>query len=259
MFPHISAPPSFLSRLTTLGIDNDWNGDAVVRVLKVFQQGNLEELTFGCKSRYVEHFTLSTGTGDSEWLESVCGNPDKMFVLPKLRILRFGELHPDAFKIALFLKAPSLTDLELGFKRRGPSNFPSDAYERDVFTISCEDMSADVPWFIELSGCQASLQRLTVHGNLKLDMADLKAWLDVKHLPSLSHLTFDGVYLPAEFFDCLRERYYPMMALDHVKTIELLNLPTELHSLALYHRDVRKMNQGKYPYLPDTNVVITIG
>ncbi|KAJ3536900.1 hypothetical protein NMY22_g5828 [Coprinellus aureogranulatus] len=255
VFPHISAPPSFLSHLTMLSIDNDWDGDAVIRVLQGCHQGNLEELTIGCKGGYVEHLTVYAD--DSEWIEGMCGNPDKMFVLPKLRVLRFRELHPFAFKLTMFFKAPSLTHLELGFYDRGVLEYPSDVDERDVEIIDEENMSSDVPLFIETSGCQASLERLTVHGSVKLGLDDLKDWLDKKLMPSLSHLTFDGVYLPAQFFDSLRASF-PSIPLDHVKTIELLSLPTELHSLALYHRDIRRMAQGKRPYLPDTNAVITI-
>ncbi|KAJ3545330.1 hypothetical protein NMY22_g2481 [Coprinellus aureogranulatus] len=249
-FPHISAPPSFLSHLTTLSIYNDWGGSALVRLLHSCHQSNLEELIFGCKSEFVEYDDTDTYSR-----ESICTKLEKMFTLPKLRTLRFRSLHRDAFWIALYFKAPSLSELELGFDDRGPSNLPSN--EQNLWTIDCENMSGHVPWFIELSGCQESLQRLIIHGNLKLEMDDLQTWLGKKLTPSLSHLTFDGVYLPVEFFGCLRDSH-PTIPLDHVKTIEILNVPPELHFLGRYHRDVRETAKGKHSYLPDTNLVITL-
>ncbi|KAH6880844.1 hypothetical protein BKA70DRAFT_1343023, partial [Coprinopsis sp. MPI-PUGE-AT-0042] len=103
----------FLSRLTTLRIDCNWDGDAVVRILRCYHQGNLEELAFGCKSSCMEHFT--TWTGDPSWLKEIVLDERKQFVLPNLRILRFYDLDPYAFKIIHFFQAPSLTELHLGF------------------------------------------------------------------------------------------------------------------------------------------------
>ncbi|KAJ3544174.1 hypothetical protein NMY22_g2874 [Coprinellus aureogranulatus] len=257
-FPYIPAPPAFLSRLTSLSLDNDWDGDALPRVLQGCHQGNLEELTFGCKSRYVEYLNTQWHSTSSEWVEGICGNSDRMFVLPKLRILRFRELHPDAFKITLFFKAPSLTELELGFDDIGNPDLPSD--EQALYAVSEENITADLPYFIEISGCQESFKRLWIHGDLKLRMHDLEVWLDENLLPSLSHLTYNGVYLPAEFFDSLRNRR-PRISLERVKTIELLNLPAELHSIALHHRDLRERVHRAWdrrPCLADTRVTITL-
>lgn len=255
--PYIPIPPSFLSHLTTLSLDNDWNGEAVVRILQSCHQGALEELILGCKSEYVEH--LSTCTGFDDWVEDICDNPDKMFVLPRLRSLRFRELHPYSFKIVYFFKAPSLAELEVGFADVEDTGAPSSSSDTNVFTVDCEDISADLPAFIETSGCQATLKRLLFFGGVKLQMEDLKIWLSKKLLPSLSHLTFNGVYLPLEFMECLCDIRSWNLSLDHVKTIELLNLPTECHFLGRYLAELRRKPLPEdQAHLTDTNVVVTI-
>ncbi|TEB28947.1 hypothetical protein FA13DRAFT_1735071 [Coprinellus micaceus] len=256
--PNIAIPNVFLSNLTTLSIDNDWDGCAVVKILRLLHQGNLEQLIFGCKSGFVEHLNAYT-EGEAKWVEGIPCNPKKMFVLPHLRILKFHDLHPSAFKIALFFKAPSLVELELGFRDVEDVDIPSDE-NSNVFEVDCEDMLDDIPVFIERSSCQASLRRLTFSGGLKLHMHDLEDWLIKKWLPSLSRLTFDGVYLPPEFFKALQDRYYDHdLDLDHILAIELLNLPTECHCLGLYLRELRRMvRPGDRSYLSDTDIVVTI-
>lgn len=257
-FPYIPIPPSFISHLTTLILDNDWDGDAIVKVLQSCHQGSLEELIFGCKAGYVEH--LSTYTGSDEWVEGICDNPDKMFILPKLRTLRFRELHRAAFKITQFFKAPSLIELELAFNCNEDLGIPSSSDNANVHTVSCEDISADLPAFIETSACHTTLRHLSFYGSLSIKMHDLERWLSKKLLPSLSHLTFNGVYLPSEFLNSLCSRFQSWdLPLNHINTIELLNLPTESHFHGRYLQGLRRMVQGTGQwYLADTNIVVTI-
>jgi hypothetical protein len=259
--PLIPTLRPFLSRLTTLHIECDWYGDVIVRVLRCYHQGNLQELVLGCKGRYVEH--LTTWIGDSDWLEDIIADTKKQFVLPKLHTLRFDDLHPDAFKITHFFQAPSLAELHVGF----PSAVDEDIPMEDNFnltTVDDETMSYEIPDFIRRSKCHATLKRLSVYGSLRLDLRDVDAWLDEKLLPSLTHLEFDGVYLPPEFFDYLR----PYKAsrggpnLSRLKDIKILNLPTQLHSLGLYQLEVGSIakSDGRHAswYLPDTKVTITL-
>ena len=256
---NIPIPKVFLSNLTTLSIDNDWDGCAVVKILRLLHQCNLEQLIFGCKSGYVEHLNVTPGSPEAEWVDTVVCNPKKMFVLPRLSILKFHDLHPFAFKIALFFKAPSLVELELGFCDEEDEDFPSDE-NVGLSKVDWDDMQSGIPSFIQSSSCQTTLRRLTFRGGLKLSMLDLETWLIKKWLPSLSHLTFDGVYVPPELFDALQGRYpYQGLDLDHITTIELLNLPTELHCLGLYLREIRRMTQpGDRSYLSNANIVVSI-
>jgi hypothetical protein len=253
----------FLSRLTTLRIDCNWEGDALVRVLRCYHQGSLQELILACKGSNVDRST--SYIGDAEWFFDIFHDQEKQFVLPNLGILRFIDLRPYTFKIVYFFQTPALVELDLAFPTVPDEGAPAEDNPQ-LTCVSDECMSYDFPDFIQRSKCQKTLKHLSLRGSLLIDNGDIIDWLDEKLLPSLSHLEFDGVYLPPEFFDFLRPQIPGMKVLDlsQLRTIKILNLPSPLHSLGLYHREMQRAarpSTGRKRLgrdLPNTNVEITI-
>ncbi|KAF6763362.1 hypothetical protein DFP72DRAFT_841462 [Ephemerocybe angulata] len=224
-------PKTTLARLSHLKLHCNWNGARVIDILRSTPSLHSLELGFdGTTQRF----------GDSSQIRKLL---DNNLVFPNLQILRLCKSHCEVYEILQFIQTPSLLELDIDI-------YHEIANKNDPYT-------AHILGLLERSS--ASLRRLRISGTFGIYHVLGKILLS---LPSLVHVTMDGVDLNSSVFSQLESATPP--ALPLLECFELFDanldeffLPVEV--VIGYFESRKTMKQADGAPLVTTDVIVKTG